>query len=58
MHADAPRLAVGLREHDRFLAEHEGRGAAEKMRGDNGAVRGDLVRAVDDGMGVARRYRT
>ena len=50
--ADAPRLAVGLREHDRFLAEHERRCPAEKIRGDDGAVGRDLMRAVDDGVGV------
>ena len=53
MHRDAPRLAVRLGEHDRLLAEHEGGGAAEKMRGDDGAARGDRARAFDDGDGVA-----
>ncbi len=52
MDGDAARLAVRLREHDRFLAEHEGRGAAEKMRGNDGAFGRDLVGAIDDGMGV------
>ncbi len=53
MHADAPRFAVGLSEHDRFLAENERGGAAEEMRGNDGAVRRDVVRAVDDGMSIA-----
>ena len=54
MHRHAPRLAVRLGKHQRFFAEHEDGGAAEKMRGDDhGAARGDRAGAVDDGDGVA-----
>ena len=49
---DAPWLAVAAGEHDRFLGQHEGRRLAEKMRGDNGALRRHLVGAVDDGWAV------
>ena len=53
MHGDPPRFAGGLREHDRFLAEHECSRAAKKMRGDDRAVRGDGLRTFDDGDGIA-----
>ena len=46
MDRDAARLAVRRREHHRFLAEHEGRGAAEKMRGDDGAAGRDRMRCA------------
>ncbi len=52
MDRDAPRLAVRLGEHHRFLAEHEDRGAAEKMRGNDEAAAA-TVRALDDGMRIA-----
>ncbi len=52
MGVDAPWLAVAAGEHNCFLGQHESRGLAEKMRGDNGAVRRHLVGAVDDGRAV------
>ena len=53
MHRDATRLAVRLGEQQRFLAEHEHGGAAEKMRADDGRARRHRVRAFDDGDGIA-----
>ena len=53
MNVDAPRLLVRRREYDRFLAEHESGGAAEKMRADDSAADRHRARAVDDGDGVA-----
>ena len=62
MDGDPPRLAVGLGEHHRFLAEHEHGSAAKKMRGDDRSARRQRTGAIDDGDGIAagvghQRYR-
>ena len=53
MHGHAPQLAARLGEHQRFFAEHEHGGAAEKMRGNNRAAGVHGARAFDDGDSVA-----
>ena len=52
MHCNALRLAVRHDQHYRLFAEHECRGAAEKMRGDHRAGGVDRLCAFDDGEGI------
>src|SRR5580693_7866285 len=52
MDRDALGLAARRSQHDRLLAEHEYRHAAEKMRGDDRTARRNRMDAFDDGGGV------
>ena len=53
MHRHPPQLAARFGEHQRFFAEHEHGGTAEKMRGENGAAGVNGARSFDDGDSVA-----
>ena len=52
MHVHAAQLALRLGEDQRFLAQYEHGGAAEKVRRNNRAAHGNRARAFDDGDGV------
>ena len=57
MHGDAPRLAVRFDEQQRFVAEHEHGGVAEKVRGDDRRAGRDRTGAVDDGNRIGAGVR-
>ena len=55
MHGDAARFFIARREQQRFLAEHEHRRGAKKMRADDGVAPASIerTRSAREGSGMS-----